>query len=327
MPDTRDKGRLEIRAPSHVHAGNPDISGDYGRLYGTLGFTLEDPNLTLEAALGAGGPGGCLGCPRDAVELYESYAEEYGCRPLIRVAREIPRHVGLGSTTPLYISIALVFDRLCGSGRGSPLEYARETGRGRISGLGVYSYIHGGMLFDAGFEPGSDEIPPLLFHAIPPAWIRVLVVLPSRPIGEILELKEREDEILASMPRMDSRVADKASRLLLMGVLGNAAAGKWVEALHYTGVFNRLLGEYWASRQGSIYCCSEVEELVETLEGLGAIGVAQSSWGPTVYAFFDSRRADLALVERRVRERLEGLGGGRVWLTRVAEKGARVRIQ
>jgi len=310
--------KVRIVAPSHIHIGNPDLEGSYGRLYGTLGIALKTPRLVIEAHRGGHG---CECSRSDAMRVYERLASETGCSIRVRVLEEIPAHVGLGSTTPLYLGIAHAFTELCGRGSFDPVAWAERLGRGTVSALGVYTYMHGGLLFDAGFDPEKrGRVPPLLYRAEPPAWLSILVILPYKPIPRILEIKRREDEILESMPRMDSSMADKLSRIMLMGILGNIAAGEWEKAGKYITLFNRTLGEYWRGPQESIYCCWESEEIITELLRLGAIFAGQSSWGPTVYGGFPSSRVAEAVA--RVQVVLDRVGGGAVWVTRPATRGA-----
>ncbi|MCE4627654.1 MAG: hypothetical protein F7C34_00690 [Desulfurococcales archaeon] len=314
--------RVVVSAPSHVHMGNPDLDGSYGRLYGTLGLALETPRVIVEASEGRG-----CECKRgDALEAYSKIVSAYDCSARVRVVREIPPHVGLGSTTTLFLSIARAVHEICRP--GLPFEaadWAVRLGRSTISGLGLYSFLYGGLLFDAGFKPGESRPPPLLFRAEPPGWMRIIVALPSRPIARIRELKKREDEILSSMPHMNPDMADRLSRMMLMGILGNIADGDWKLAGKFITEFNRSLGEYWRGPQESVYCCKESESLIRFFDSKGAIFVGQSSWGPTVYAAFPEDLVGRVVVEAR--SLMEDLGGGDVWITSPASTGALVRIE
>lgn len=314
--------RIVVSAPSHVHMGNPDLNGSYGRLYGTLGLALDTPRVVVEASSGQG-----CGCRRsDALDAYARIVSFYGCSARVRVVEEIPEHVGLGSTTTLFLSIARAVHELCRP--GEPFDassWAVRLGRSTVSGLGLYSFLYGGLLFDAGFTPGKNRPPPLLFRAEPPGWMKLVVALPRRPVARIRELKRREDEILSSMPPMDPAVADKLSRMLLMGILGNIADGNWSLAGQYITEFNRSLGDYWKGPQEAVYCCEESERLIDFFESKGAIFVGQSSWGPTVYAAFRDDRVHRVAVEAR--SLLDELGGGDLWVTSPASTGALVRIE
>ncbi|MEB3764674.1 MAG: hypothetical protein GSR77_00695 [Desulfurococcales archaeon] len=315
--------RVLIEAPSHIHVGNPDLDGSYGRLYGTLGFALKEPRLVLE---GLAGEYGCDCRRRDAVALYEKLSEVYGCSIGVRVHREIPAHVGLGSTTALYLAIAQSFDIICGGAKSNVLDLARVTGRGTVSALGVYSYMHGGLIYDGGYRINKRDIPPLVYRAHVPERYKFIVAVPSRHIDRIRKLKQQEDEILDALPRMKPEFADKASRIILMGVLPYVAEGDWVTAGKHITLFNRLLGEYWSGHQEGVYCCSDVERIIRFQLGKGALLAGQSSWGPATYAMFDAHKVDLARVLEETRKLLDDMGGGYLWVTPVDNRGARIRV-
>ena len=315
--------RVLVKVPSHIHMGNPDLSGDYGRLYGTLGMVLEDPHVLIEAMPGEG----CECSRRDVIEAYTKISRELECTAKIRVAREIPGHVGLGSTTALYLGMARAITLMCGHTWFDPVRWALKLGRGTVSALGVYTFIYGGLVFDAGFrlERKGREVPPILFRAEPPAWMRIIIALPRRPLPSILAIKEREEEILDHMPRMDPSFADRVSRMLLMGILGNAASGDWQEAGRYITMFNRVLGEYWGKEQGGTYCCDESSKLIDEMLASGAIFAGQSSWGPTVYGAFHEETVEKAV--NHVKRVLDDVGGGALWVTRPSIRGAEVMLE
>lgn len=313
-------GRIVIDAPSHVHLGNPDLHGGAGRLYGTLGLTLDTPRLILKARQGSGV---LQGLPSWARNVYDRLSREYDCRLDIAVESLIPRGIGLGGTTPLYLALAEAFHRLCGSGSFDPARAAYDLGRSRVSALGLYAYMYGGFLFDGGFKPGVPRPPPLVFRAQVPEWISVVVAVPRGHVDRIRSLKEREDEILESMPRMDESMAMRLSRIVLMGILANVADGDWVEAGRWMTEFNRMLGEYWSGEQGGVYCCSEAEEIIEAMLASGAMAAAQSSWGPAVYALVDSDGLPRVVdVVSRIAERVDA----EVIVTRPRNQGVRVSI-
>jgi beta-ribofuranosylaminobenzene 5'-phosphate synthase len=318
-------GGIEVSAPSHVHAGNFDLHGGLGRLYGTVGFTLEEPRLLLRAERASEGVEVRGERREEARAFLEKAAAASGCGVSgwrITVERAIPAHVGLGSTTALALSVAYSVRELCGS-RASLEELALRMGRGIPSALGFYGFTLGGFIVDGGFKPGSMRIPPLIFRVHVPRSIVIVVALPEKPIPKVLEVKRRESEVLARMPRMPESMAERASRIILAGVLPAAAEGDWAEAARLLHRFNRMLGEYWAAEQGGVYCCPETEELIDAMVKAGAWGGLQSSWGPTAYAIAPRRRA--REVEAEARKALERIGGGMVWSTHVDNEGARAR--
>ncbi len=314
---------VRISAPSHVHVGNFDIHGGLGRLYGTIGFTLEEPRSIVRVRSGDGG----VDAPNGYYERWAGRAVEVlaglDCGVDVVVERVIPRNVGLGATTPLVLSILAGGVRVCGL-KASLGELAVASGRGLVSGLGFYSFTHGGFIVDGGFVPGRRRVPPLVFRAEVPRSYTMLVALPERPVGGILRLKEREDEVLARMPQMPEELASRASRIALMGIIANVADGDWEAAGKWITRFNRLLGDYWAERQGGVYCCREAEVVIEEMLSSGALLAGQSSWGPTVYGLY--REGDAGEAIQRIGKILEEVGGGKVWESKVDNLGAVIEV-
>ncbi len=317
--------RVVVSAPSHVHAGNVDIHGGLGRLYGTLGFALEEPRLrvVVEEWEGFEAEGPRAG---EALGYARLYCRLLGCRGLrVRVLESIPAHVGLGSTTPLALSIGVAASMLAGRGAGLE-ELALAAGRSTVSALGLYAFKYGGFIVDGGYPAGrrGAEVPPLIFRARVPGDVAVVVALPEALAARVAPFKEREEEVLDSMPVMDECMAARNARLVLMGVLPAMASGDYEAAARLLHRFNAGLGDYWAARQGGRYCCPEVEELVEAMLAAGGWCACQSSWGPTIYSLTPRSRArGVARAAGRV---VEGLGGGRVWVTRVDNTGAQVEV-
>jgi len=316
--------RVHVSAPAHVHVGNIDIHGGLGRLYGTVGFTLEEPRLrvTVERAERVE----VVGSRRREFEHYARlYAGMYGVPLRVTVHSEIPAMVGLGSTTPIALSIGYAAALLAGAGDPRMEEIALAGGRSTVSALGFYAFTAGGFIVDGGFRPGERMIPPLVFRREMPWSLRLVVAVPRVPkLRDIIGIKVREDEVLRSMPRMSEDMAAANARILAMGILPAAAEGDWEELGRWLTALNSGLGDFWGPRQEGRYCCREVARAVEEYLAAGALCACQSSWGPTVYAL--TREEALAPV-RSVAESLVARYGGYMQVTRVDNVGARVRVE
>ena len=57
-----------------------------------------------------------------------------------------------------------------------------------------------------------------------------------------------------------------------------------------------LVGEHFAPAQGGIFTSQRVETLAHRLAAAGAVGIGQSSWGPTGFAFAPSQAAAATMV-------------------------------
>ncbi len=317
--------RAVISAPAHLHAGNIDLHGGLGRLYGTVGLTVSQPRLLV--VVEEAGKAEVVAAEESRLKSYaEQYLEqllrEYslpGARVVVR--SEIPAMVGLGSRTPLALAIAAGLSIVYGA-RISLGDAALLLGRSHYTGLGYYSFLYGGLLVDAGFPVGGRgrSIPPLVYRAALPEKWRIVVALPEKLVERILPVKEREEEVLESMPRMSGELAGRAARVTLLKIMPAAAEARLGELLEGLYALNSGLGDYWAEKQGGRYCCREVEEAVEVLAGKGYPGL-QSSWGPVVYTLAPDRREALRLAAV-LREWLGRVGGGRVWVAAPDNRGA-----
>ena len=317
-------GRVLVSAPAHLHAGNVDLHGGLGRLYGTLGFTVSQPRhvAVFEACGETRVEGPQAGLFEWAVEGLRSL---YGLPGLcVRVLQAIPRGVGLGATTAAVLMAATAYNELLGAGI-SLADAALAMGRASESGLGFHSYTRGGALLDAGYrvEDHGYMVPTLIArYELPEEW-RFVAVLPSRAVPRIREVKEREPEVLASMPRMPEEMAARLSRLLVMKLLPALAEHDLPTLLEALTEFNSRLGaEYWSARQMGTYCCPEAQEAAGLLKRLAG-GVAQSSWGPTVYTIAPSPGA-AKRIATEARRLLNRLGGGAVYVAPPSNRGAQV---
>ena len=318
--------KVVVEAPSHLHAGNIDLTGDLGRLYGTVGFTLRWPKCVVELEqaeeLLVEGPDG------DKARVYASkvmnFANLRGVKVTVKEA--IPRHLGLGSQTALALSIAVGLSALYGLDL-SVEEAAKITGRGGISALGVYGFKLGGFIVDGGFKTaGGRRIPPLIFHCpVPEDWVFV-VCIPRAPIPKVLEVKAREEEVLGSLKPMPRELSSELARLVVMKMIPAIVERDLKSFGEALTVFNRRLGGYWSNYQAGIYCDPIVEEGVDLLLSWGAACACQSCWGPTFYGILDSEDAALRAKEA-LEDYLKRVGGGTVFITRADNSGAKVEVR
>ncbi len=314
---------VELSAPSHLHVGNIDLEGGIGRLYGTIGFTLRKPRL--EARICKSSEPIITGSSRhDFSEIAYKIMELAQVNLRVEILREIPAHVGMGSTTPFVLGVGQAAFLL--AGKNIELEeLAVRLGRSMRSGLGFYSYKLGGFIVDGGFRVNSRRVPPLIFRSSLPGNLYIIYAIPRKPIPKIMEIKAREEEILSNLPPMPAELALENSRLVLMGILPAIAEGDWETAGRLLTQLNRGLGSYWAREQGDIYCCREIGELIDFYLDNQALCACQSSWGPTTYALVRGRRKALSLLER-ARRVLEDMNGGDIGITRIDNEGASIRV-
>ncbi len=315
---------VRVSSPSHVYAGAVDLHGGLGRVCGFLGFALQEPRVIVEAEDAPGGL--AVEDPRgdgDALTYAEKACRLYGCKGArIRVLEIPPRHVGLGSTVHLALSIAWAVATLHRR-RFDPAEAAMGLELGLRAGVGVNAFTYGGFIVEGGFpstSPGRSA-PPLVYRGVVPRSWRVVATLPSRPLqstkrwappGCTPRSLEGEEEACVN------------ARLVLMGILPAASEGDWARLSAFLQEVNSHTRSRLAPGGGGGYCCGEAEAVASALRAAGAPCVCQSGPGPVVYSLapVEAARGLLAAARRALRE----IGGGSAWMTGVDNRGAYLTI-
>lgn len=309
---------IRIKAPAHLHTGNPDLSGDMGRLYGTVGFAIETPSLEIEVRKS----GRDISNDEDALRFLKRFRESYDFPPVeVTVRRYIPKWVGIGFHTTLALTMGAAISKLYGLGL-SLEDVALAMRRGLITALGFYAVKVGGFIYEGGFPVDKREkvVPPLIFRGeVPDDWLFV-VAIPETPRKALAEVRKREDEILGNLKKMPPELADRLSRIVLMKILPafvERDIKTFGEGLYQ---FNHLLGEFWSDYQENVYCCDIVNEGIKLMLEK-AYCACQTSWGPTFYGLVDGLdKAERlkAEVEAFLRENGDG---GEVFITKADNRG------
>jgi beta-ribofuranosylaminobenzene 5'-phosphate synthase len=319
-------GRVVV-APAHLHAGNMDLTGDLGRLYGTAGFTIEYPRTVIEAR-----KSDKITITGEDATNAERYAGAFVARfnieggIAVNVKEAIPKHLGMGAQTALALSIGHALSELYN--RPVDIEdMAIALGRSDIVALGFNSFQTGGFIVDGGYKVKEKgrRVPPCIFrYPIPEDWLFV-VCIPHRPIPAILRIKEKEEEILGSLKPMPEQMSDRLSRIMLMQVMPSIMEHDIKSFGKYITAFNSRLGSFWEEfQEGNTYCDPIVESGINILLENGAYGACQTCWGPTFYGIVDNGDTARKLVEK-LEHLLEQEGGGDVFYTPGNNQGATIR--
>jgi len=205
-----------------------------------------------------------------------------------------PAHSGLGSGTQLALAIAEAIGRFVGVSWDQATVAAVIAGRGKRSAVGVHGYFHGGLIYENAETP--TDVNPLCRRIELPAQWRVVIVEPTQRSPQICGEAEREQfASLANQNRSGAGVESLHS-ILLEEILPSADAGDFNRFADAVQRYNRASGMLFAEVQGGPYNGSAVTSVVQQLIERGMTGVGQSSWGPGVFAWFDSQEKSQSFV-------------------------------
>ena len=203
----------------------------------------------------------------------------------IQIRQSPVAHCGLGSGTQLSLAIA---EGLCRFAQLDipPLELAAEiSGRGKRSAVGVHGYFAGGLIYETSTK--NQSLNPIARRIELPSDWRVAFLLPINLHNAISG--DQEAERFSKLGNDDCEHIDRLTDVIANRLLPAAASADFENFCDAVTQYNQQSGMLFASVQGGAYNGKEVTSLIETLCEMGLRGIGQSSWGPGVFAWFDSQ--------------------------------------
>jgi len=287
--------RVTVEAPARLHFGVLDLRGHRGRRFGGIGAAVPTPSVRLEATadarLTAEGPD--AGRALEFAKRYLAHQRLAGGAHL-RVHAAIPAHAGLGSGTQLALAVARALAELH-QRPADPVLLARAVGRGKRSAIGTWTFALGGFILEGGRRPGDDSLAPLLARRpVPAAW-RAVIAIPESAPGLS---GEAEVEAFRRLPAPEEREVERVAHLVLMQLLPALADADLTAFGAALSEVQRITGGWFAEAQGGAFAPGPTRELIGQLEAFGALGVGQSSWGPTVYGLVPHEDAARDMAQR-----------------------------
>jgi beta-RFAP synthase len=319
--------RVTISAPARLHLGDldPFALGRFG--YAPV-LAITEPRTVIEAEASADGLD-VEGVEKDDVRMYAQRVLDAfhltGAKVTVRAVA--PRNQGFGSTTQLSLAAGRAVTEAYGL--DVPLIELVKALK-RTSTGGIYPFQMGGFVVAGGLpvKPGEriwlrEEtlIPPLIFHEdFPEDWRFVL----ARPLMAPESPDKESEEVAFSTLRDRKPPAELihkgyfvlAAKMLPALLERNAAAfGKALTELQMTA------GRIYQPVQEQIFNPAS-QWLIPILNQSGALGIGQSSWGPTVYAFTDSPEA-----AQRIADTIAAEARGKAEVTLVGADNGGARIE
>lgn len=276
---------VRVTAPARLHMGFIDMGGSLGRRFGSIGVGINEisTRLRLSAATewSASGPDA-----ERALRAAHRFAETTEIhRPAsITIEEAIPGHAGLGSGTQLALAIGAGLSRLHGID-ATIAGIAAAVDRGARSGIGIAVFESGGLIVDGGRGPTTITPPVISRIEFPNDWRFILVLDRS---GQGLHGKGEVSAFKALPPFPIAETARLCHLLLMQGL--PALAERDIRS--FGDVITQLqnaVGDHFAPVQGGRFSSPMVAAAMERLRDLGAVGIGQSSWGPTGFCLVENQ--------------------------------------
>jgi beta-RFAP synthase len=284
-----------VEAPARLHFGVLDLNGALGRSFGGIGAAAPDPSVAVAAS-----PSDTLCATGDDAERALEFGRRFlACHRLpervhLNVRRSLPPHVGLGSGSQLALAVARALAEMYGLRSDAP-ALARAVGRGRRSAIGTWIFDGGGFVLEGGRRQGGDGIAPLLVRLLLPQTWHCVVVVP-RGVSGISGVDE--ETAVSRLPPVPETDVQRVAHLVLMALLPSVVDADLATFGAALTEIQAITGRWFARVQGGTYAAGPSAELVRRLSAWGAVGVGQSSWGPTVYGVVDGEDVGRQLAQR-----------------------------
>jgi beta-RFAP synthase len=212
------------------------------------------------------------------------------CEIVVRSPRD---HTGLGVGTQLNLAIAAGVRQLLNLSEASIAELAESVGRGARSAVGTYGFQLGGLIVDAGKEPGQPLGKLAKRVAMPDSWRFVLFCRPDER-GLAGSNETIAFERLRPVPDEVTRELWQITNEEILPAVEQGECRTFGDAIFR---FGRLAGECFAAVQSGPFANEKIERLVGSIREFGITGAGQSSWGPTVFAVTDGDPQARQLVD------------------------------
>lgn len=310
MPST-----ARLRVPYRLHLGFYRYN-DPPHLFGSTGVVVREPYFIIDVKR-TPHPIVVETPTEESRDVILDALSRLGVREGLKVSVEglVKHHVGLGSRTKLVVSVLKALTLVgCLDCRARIDVLARELGVGRVSGVGIHTFLKGGFVIDTGVLKNGNTLkyPELLLRLKPPQWI-VIVAIPEGVTG----MREKDEEPI--LKNVGPHENQKELYELLINITTAVRLNNFKLFSKALSRIQLLAGQYFSVHQGGIYSSEESALIAETLVKNGVEAVGQSSWGPTVYGFVESRKkaekAAAALDSLKDSLKLH------YWVTRVAGRG------
>ena len=289
LPLTLPPQKVTVTTTARLHMGFVDLNGSQGRLFGSLGVSLNTPKTQVIVEKSHTSNINAKNSESvskiiNSIQTYLKTSLEQDIDFSVKVVERIPEHAGLGSGTQLALAIAAGVNALFDLDLNT-VQMSSITSRGRRSGIGIGTFEQGGLVLDGGRSVQfKHKIPPIIAHHDFPQQWPILLIMDNNDQGVF-----GDAELLAfeNLPQANLATAQQLSHSVLMQALPAIVEQDYAQFSQAINALQMATGAYFANAQGGHYKSAKVAQVLNFLNQQGIICAGQSSWGPTGFAIFE----------------------------------------
>jgi len=281
---------VSVNAPTRLHFGLLAFGNQEGRNFGGVGLMLKKPRIKVKVKASDSFQTTGIFAERLAefAEMWKAYTKADSLpNCTLKVTNAPPQHVGLGLGTQLGLSTAEALQRFAMQTGFSAMERAIVVNRAARSAVGTYGFEFGGLIVERGRLP-NERISPLECRMEFPKKWRIALIRPEQGSGLS---GESETKAFTDIPPVSQKVTDQLLDIIQSQLLPGLTAKDFNSFTNAVESYGHLAGSCFEAIQGGPYNGRALNQRVAWLKKQGARGVGQSSWGPTLFCFFDSKDA------------------------------------
>tara|TARA_B100001123_G_scaffold177653_1_gene203694 strand:+ start:530 stop:1231 length:702 start_codon:yes stop_codon:yes gene_type:complete len=194
------------------------------------------------------------------------------------------------------------------------------TGRGQRSGIGIGVFETGGFVFDGGHAPTTIVSPVVARFEFPQQW-QVILVWDEAQQGLSGAAEMTAFEVIQAM---DEALAATLCRRMLLGVFPALVERDFESFSDHISAIQQAMGAHFGPSQGGQFTSAAVADAIRWVQQTHRIvGVGQTSWGPTGFAFVDGEAQAGQLLEA-LTHRYQDVASLRYSVHRVDNNGATI---
>jgi beta-RFAP synthase len=276
--------QVSIKSTARLHMGFFDLNGSTGRMFGSLGVSIDAPYIQIEITKSEK-PLIDAKNNEIVIKIVENIVNSLNLDKnfSLKIIQSIPDHAGLGSGTQMALAIGAGLNLLFNLDLTVP-QIAAIALRGRRSGIGIGTFEHGGLIVDGGRGSKETSPPVIARHDFPEYW-PILLIFDNSEEGV-----HGEQELMAfdRLQKTSLEVAQTLAHSVLLQALPALVERDYATFSRAIYKLQHATGEYFSPIQGGLFKSKHVAEILNFLYGINILCAGQSSWGPTGFAIFES---------------------------------------